>query len=447
VSQTARDPSQIDWLDELRRALATGGGRVAGRSLFHEAREDLAVAVGPGGQHETIHTQVEGVCLDDPATPARLTYASSPCSEDPSRLARGDEPLGASATEESRCTTLQLDATHALAVAERLQALAQTTAGAARVTVRWVSFVQRIAVARDDGLAVSDSRAGWRVRLDGRIDREERNVLATVEAGRGTPLTVDDPRLSSLAQSLVVRLLHRREEVPPPSGLTTVILAPGVGGVLAHEIFGHALEADVYSGGRNWLASLPVGSVPQDLVVADDPRRCRAPIRVDDEGTQTSETVLVANGRIVSCLHDRSTASRMGVCGTGHGRRASFRDPVRPRMAGTFIGPGSVPPDELLRGVSDGVLVHRMEAGFTDTRTGRSVFRVVDADRIRGGAIEAAAEPHVLEIDARRALSGLRIGDDLAFDTSIGSCHRDGQTLITSVGAPTVCIGMAGVAR
>jgi TldD protein len=179
----------------------------------------------------------------------------------------------------------------------------------------------------------------------------------------------------------------------------------------------------------------------------DDPRECRAPIRVDDEGVETAQTVLVANGRIVSCLHDRSTARSMGVQSTGHGRRATFRDPTRPRMACTFIGPGTTSAAELLRGVRDGIYVRRMEAGCTNPRTGRSVFRVVDADRIHNGTIDVAVEAHVLEIDARRAVTDLQIGDDLAFDTCIGSCHRDGQTLITSVGAPTVCIGLAGVAR
>jgi hypothetical protein len=35
------------------------------------------------------------------------------------------------------------------------------------------------------------------------------------------------------------------------------------------------------------------------------------------------------------------------------------------------------------------------------------------------------------------------IADDLAFDTCVGTCVRDGQAMATSVGAPTCRIGLA----
>jgi hypothetical protein len=54
--------------------------------------------------------------------------------------------------------------------------------------------------------------------------------------------------------------------------------------------------------------------------------------------------------------------------------------------------------------------------------------------------------PHLLCVDGPRALASMdRIADDLAFDTCIGSCHREGQPMVTSVGAPTFRIGVAAV--
>ncbi len=417
------------------------------RSVFHESREDLAVVVGPAGRQDVVHTHADGLCLDDAIEPALLAFRSSGCSDEPLVLMQGTRALALQATLRPDSRTCELDAESTLAAAERLQALAEDALGAARFTVRWVSFLQRVSVARDTGFAVEDRRAGWRVRLEGRIDQGARRTVAAVELGRGSPPAPDDARLPGLARSVAARLLERKEAAPAPSGPTQVVLAAGVGGVLAHEIFGHALEADVYMDGGSWLQDLPHGVLPEGLVVIDDPRLCRAPIRVDDEGSESRAIELVANGRIVSCLHDRSTASRLGVPCTGHGRRASFRDPTRPRMACTYIGQGKIAAQELLPGVTDGIFVRRMEAGFTDTRSGRCTFRVTDADRIHNGAIDVAIEPHVLEIEARRAIPSLRIADDLVFDTCIGSCHRDGQTLITSVGAPTLCVGLGVVVR
>jgi hypothetical protein len=52
-----------------------------------------------------------------------------------------------------------------------------------------------------------------------------------------------------------------------------------------------------------------------------------------------------------------------------------------------------------------------------------------------------------MELGAGSALETLdRIGDDIAFDTTVGWCVRDGQPLATSVGAPTLRLGLTTVA-
>ena len=52
----------------------------------------------------------------------------------------------------------------------------------------------------------------------------------------------------------------------------------------------------------------------------------------------------------------------------------------------------------------------------------------------------------LLPVDGPAALRQTsKIADDLMFDTCIGACHRDGQPLAITVGAPTICIGLATV--
>jgi TldD protein len=154
----------------------------------------------------------------------------------------------------------------------------------------------------------------------------------------------------------------------------------------------------------------------------------------------------VREGVVAGLLHDRRSARRAGLPPTGHGRCSSFREPVRPRMGCTFVAPGRFAPSEVLEGLRDGIYVRRMEAGAVDTPNGRATFRVTDADRIRGGRLGEPLRPHVLLVEGAAVLSRIeRIGADLAFDTCIGGCHRDGQPLAISVGAPTMCIGVACV--
>jgi TldD protein len=115
-------------------------------------------------------------------------------------------------------------------------------------------------------------------------------------------------------------------------------------------------------------------------------------------------------------------------------------------MGCTFVAAGSRDPDELVREIGTGIYVRRMEAGTVDNDTSRAVFRVTDADRIVAGRLCAPLQPFVMVVNGREALAGLtRVGHDLTFDSCIGSCHREGQTLSLSVGAPTICIGSVGV--
>jgi predicted Zn-dependent protease len=395
-----------------------------------------------------VHTHASGLCLDDPEAKTQLAYISSADPADAARLVRGALPPERETDSPPHATAP--GGAHRGAALEAAVAFHGTVAARvapAEVRVLWVASRQRVTIARDDGLVVSDLRAGFRLRIDGFSEKRGHRVTATVELARGEPPVPGDPRLVQLAERLADGLDRRGDLKPAPRGEATIVLAPGLGGIWAHELFGHALEGDERTRGRCWLAGLRPGVLPEELRVSDDPRLCRTPIAVDDQGTATSNTRLIGSGRLASALHDRESAARDRHTPTGHGRRASFRDPVLPRMSCTFVEAGTMTAEEILSGVDDGIHVRRMEAGAADTASGRATFRVVDADRIRRGALAGPLEAHVLEIQAGQGFRGLRIADDLDFDTCVGSCHRDGQTLITSVGAPTLCLGMVGVVR
>jgi TldD protein len=100
----------------------------------------------------------------------------------------------------------------------------------------------------------------------------------------------------------------------------------------------------------------------------------------------------------------------------------------------------------MLQGIEHGLYVRRMEAGNSDMRTGRASFRVTDSDRITMGNLDAPLKPFLLHVEGADALASIdRVAGDLQFDSCIGTCHRDGQPLAISVGAPTIRIGEAGV--
>jgi TldD protein len=211
-----------------------------------------------------------------------------------------------------------------------------------------------------------------------------------------------------------------------------------VGGIFVHEVIGHALEADTVLAGASWLAGACGRLATPELTVVDDPRRGRAAWSVDDEGESSRPIALVRRGSAGEWLHDARTSRLSGQRPTGHGRRGSFRDPVRPRMGCTFVTAGPHHPGAALEGIADGIYVRRMEAASTDPRTGRAAFRVTEADRIVEGQIDGPLVPHLMLVEAPRALASIeRIADDLEFDLCAGSCLRDGQSLASSAGSPT----------
>ncbi|MCB2049398.1 MAG: metalloprotease TldD, partial [Novosphingobium sp.] len=126
----------------------------------------------------------------------------------------------------------------------------------------------------------------------------------------------------ALAQALV-----NLESVDAPAGEMTVLLAPGWPGVLLHEAVGHGLEGDFNRKGTSAFAGR-IGErvAASGVTVVDDgsiPDR-RGSLSIDDEGTPTSETVLIEDGVLKGYMQDRLNARLMGVEPTGNGRREDY---------------------------------------------------------------------------------------------------------------------------
>jgi len=423
--------------------------------VFLERREDLTVEMTADGTTSEQRTLWSGVSATRTGADVRMVYRSDPSFGEIERVAQAArageahpnlsiDTVGPRSTAEG--PDLDDDPTPALLrVAEAVARLQP----AARVVGRAVAFEQQVRVVRTGGALVEDRRRGLRLRFEAALERKSARSSAVVEVVRPpTAIDLGDSALDRVAEQLSERVearLHARE--PSPGEFDTVF-GPGIGGVLVHEIVGHALEADVVLDGRSWLAEEDGRVAPLELLILDDPRRGRAAWRADDEGQRARPVPLIRSGRVAGRLHDMRTADRMGQSPTGHGRCASYREPVRPRMGCTFVAAGRWSPEEIVNSIADGVYIRRMEAANVDLSSGRAVFRVTDSDRIVGGKLDAPLFPYLLVVEGRNALSGMdRVADDLAFDPCVGSCIRVGQPLAMSVGAPTICTGRTWVVR
>ena len=385
----------------------------AWRQVFVEDRIQAGISASPSGPVEQSALRVVGVALDG----ERSLHLSDPPL---SRLTgeAGDEPLSG-----------------LLAVPSLpLGRWRELVRGLARdgVEARITAFHQNVWVEGREG-SHQDSRRTARIELQ-----------SVADPGVALDYILKEDPPSDLGDRVRERAKERRGAVAidPSRDGPPLVLAAGLGGVVVHELVGHALEGDATPVGcRLASASGPIAS--SHLRVVDDPRLCRASWAVDDEGVAPAAVTLLERGRVVGRLLDRASARAAGTASTGHGRRGSYLDPVLPRMGCTFIEPGPSHPLEIVREVIRGVFVRRLVAAHADPVAGRATFIVTDSDRIEDGRITCPLRPFLVELDVLDALSSMdRIGDDLVFDTCVGSCVRAGQPLAVSVGAPTVRIGL-----
>ena len=443
-----------EWNAALEAALQVFPEPRPGLLLFVEEREDLVIEVRGGEAPLSSHTFTSGISARGPFDSPWSLYRAGPAPGDAKRLVRSaidprmgfpfertDERPPANSWEAFRVSEV------AGWVQRLVDRLRESNPGT-ELRARWVGFEQKVRIARPGRRPTTDVRRGRRIRVDAFVGGAGKPGPAVAEAVLPARLDTDGGVVAAMSGRLEADIGRRRQARELPRGARTVVLAPGVGGILIHELVGHALEADTVRLNGSWLGSARDESavVSPVLTVIDDPRRGRAPWRVDDEAEPSRAVPLLRDGFVVGQLHDARSAGDVGSSPTGHGRRSSFREPVRPRMGCTFIAPGERTADEILQGVVDGIYVRRMEAATTDPASGSATFRVTDADRIHRGRLDAPLLPHLLHVEGKKVLRGnLLVADDLEFDRCVGSCHRDGQPLAISVGAPTMRIGSTTV--
>ncbi len=334
-----------------------------------------------------------------------------------------------------------------LAALEAAIVAAAGSAAAGRGNVTWsakvVRFHQVVWVARPELDVVSDIRRGSRLEVRVQFgDFLERTAVQdlVLRSGESAPI-----------QGAFALAFERAEKrtlscAAPKPGETTAVFAPGVAGVVVHELVGHALEGDTVARRGSWIANGGLLDTPVAVTVTDDPRRGRGAWLIDDEGTVSRETRLVERDRQVGLLLDRSAATALGQTSTGHGRRYSYLDRIQPRMGCTFIESGVDDPIDVLRATQAGVFIRRLTAGHTDPISGRATFIVRESDRIIEGRLAEPLDDFVIELNGSESWTTIdRVAHDLAFDTCVGSCVRDGQPLAVSVGAPTIRIGVVRV--
>ncbi|MEM1410249.1 MAG: metalloprotease TldD [Pseudomonadota bacterium] len=312
----------------------------------------------------------------------------------------------------------------------------------ASLSGEWV----QVQILRPGGVNVTDIRPLVRLNVSVTAqDGDRRETGSTGAGGRETYERFLQPDFwkKEVDEALRMALVNLEAEAAP-AGEMEVVLGAGWTGVLLHEAVGHGLEGDFNRKKTSAFAGLMGEQVASEGVTVIDDGTIegrRGSLTVDDEGTPTSRTTLIEDGKLVGYMQDRMNARLMGVEPTGNGRRESHQHAPMPRMTNTFMLGGDKPKEELIASVKDGLYAVNFAGGQVDITSGKFVFNCTEAYRIQNGQLGAPLKNVALIGDGPSVMRKVSmIGNDFSLDPGIGTCGKAGQGVPVGVGQPSLKI-------
>ena len=339
-----------------------------------------------------------------------------------------------------------LNSTEKVALLEKVEKMAKAKdPRVVQVMAGLASEYDVVLVARADGTLAADVRP--LVRLSVTVIAEQngrREMGSSGGGGRFGFAYFDDAMAQRYVDEAVESALTNLESRPAPAGEMTVVLGPGWPGVLLHEAVGHGLEGDfnrkgssAFSGRIGQRVAAKGVTVLDDGTIADR----RGSLNVDDEGHATQKNVLIEDGILRGYIQDSLNARLMGVAPTGNGRRESYAHLPMPRMTNTYMLGGDRDPKEIIASIKRGLYATNFGGGQVDITSGKFVFSASQAYWVENGQIQYPVKGATLIGNGPEAMKKVSmIGNDLALDSGVGTCGKEGQSVPVGVGQPTLRI-------
>jgi TldD protein len=339
-----------------------------------------------------------------------------------------------------------LDSTEKVALLEKVERLAKAKdPRIVQVMAGLASEYDVVLVARADGTLAADVRP--LVRLSVTVIAEQKGRREVGSSGGGGRFGLDcfdDALLQQYVDEAAQAALTNLDSRPAPAGEMTVVLGPGWPGVLLHEAVGHGLEGDFNRKGSSAFSGM-IGKrvAAKGVTVLDDGtlNDRRGSLNVDDEGCASQKNVLIEDGILRGYIQDSLNARLMGGTATGNGRRESYAHLPLPRMTNTYMLGGDKDPQEIIASIKKGLYATNFGGGQVDITSGKFVFSASQAWWVEDGKLMYPVKGATIVGSGPESLKKVSmIGNDLALDSGVGTCGKEGQSVPVGVGQPTLRI-------
>lgn len=248
---------------------------------------------------------------------------------------------------------------------------------------------------------------------------------------------ISDEDIEAFGRKIGEKAIRLLKAESAPSGRFPIIADPNLTGVFVHEALGHAVEGDLILQNDSILKDKLGSKIGSEIVNIYDDASLKDGFGYypyDVEGVKTKPNQLVKDGKLISLLNSRETASKLNMKSSGNARSIIADKPIV-RMSNTYLKPGEMSFEELIEDIPDGIYLKGSRGGQVDTGKGIFQFNAAEGFKIENGEITTPLRDVSLSGNILETLKNVdAIGND--FELSVGFCGKDGQTAPVGDGGP-----------
>jgi len=241
---------------------------------------------------------------------------------------------------------------------------------------------------------------------------------------------------------------EKLEAKPAPAGKYRALCENRLGGVLAHESFGHLTESDFVVSGMSPLAGKmgeQLGSEHATIIdegILQMKRNHGFWLPFDDQGVKTAKTTILDRGKLTHYLHDRKTATFMDSSFTGNARAINYNFPPIVRMKNTYFSPGNLSFEEAMEQLGTGIYAIRTAGGQANA-DGTFMFKAVRGYYVEHGEKKYPLREVTLAGSILNFLKNIEgaTKDLFIYSSYFGGCGKGGQyPLPVGLGGPHLLV-------
>ena len=231
-----------------------------------------------------------------------------------------------------------------------------------------------------------------------------------------------------------------------------LILSPGEGGIVFHEVLGHSLESDHIHKRVSPFNPSDIGRkvVSENITLSTykEGDLFFENVDFDDDGSERDRSVLIEKGILRHFISDRYYSGKLGIRDNGSARMEDFSVRPIPRMFSIYLENGEHSHTELMESTKKGIYAREFGDGKVLFHKNRFYFNIPSAYMIRNGKVGDPLGSIVVSGKVDEVFNSVEmIGDDFSLDRGISYCFKDGQVLNVRVGQPSVKINKLNFSR